>query len=241
MAYFVKNDISIYYEDSGEDLPALLILAPGGMKSSLDFWQNTPWDPRKELFQKYRVIAMDQRNAGRSAAPVTDKDGWQSYIRDQIGLMDYLGIDKFNLAGMCIGGPYCLGIIEAVPNRVISATIFQTIGLDDNREAFYRLFDEWADEVGLRENNIGQEAFGAFRTNMFGSNKVFFNLDESFLPTCNTPLLVLMGDDLFHPRSSSELIVNNAPNTQLINSWKDGEARDAAILKCEQFLDDYNH
>ena len=61
MSYFVKNDVSIYYEDSGEDLPALLILAPGGMKSSLDFWQNTPWDPRKELFQKYRVIAMDQR------------------------------------------------------------------------------------------------------------------------------------------------------------------------------------
>ena len=34
MSYFVKNDVSIYYEDSGEDLPALLILAPGGMKSS---------------------------------------------------------------------------------------------------------------------------------------------------------------------------------------------------------------
>ena len=27
MSYFVKNDVSIYYEDSGEDLPALLILA----------------------------------------------------------------------------------------------------------------------------------------------------------------------------------------------------------------------
>ena len=62
-----------------------------------------------------------------------------------------------------------------------------------------------------------------------------------FFATCNTPLLVLMGDDLFHPKSSSELIVNNAPNTQLIDSWKDGESRDAAILKCEQFLDDYNH
>ena len=106
------------------------------MKSSLDFWQNTPWDPRKELFQKYRVIAMDQRNAGRSVAPVTAEDGWQCYIEDQIGLVDHLGIDKFNVAGMCIGGPYCLGIIDAVPSRVISATIFQTIGLDGNREAF---------------------------------------------------------------------------------------------------------
>ena len=51
--------------------------------------------------------------------------------------MDHLGIDKFNIAGMCtIGGPYCLGIIDSAPGRVITATIFQTVGLDNNREAF---------------------------------------------------------------------------------------------------------
>ena len=75
MAIFSKNHVSIYYEDSGENLPALLLLAPGGMKSSLDFWNHTPWDPRKELRGSYRVIAMDQRNAGRSIAPVTAEDG----------------------------------------------------------------------------------------------------------------------------------------------------------------------
>lgn len=240
MPFFSRDNISIYFEDSGEDRPAILIIAPGGMKSSLNFWSNTPWDPRKALSGKYRVIAMDQRNAGQSVAPITVKDGWQNYIEDQIALMDHLKIDKFNVAGMCIGGPYCLGIIDAVPGRVISATIFQTIGLDNNRDDFYRLFDEWAYEVGSRNINIKHEALSAFRTNMFGSNKVFFNLDESFLRTCKTPLLVLMGDDLFHPRSSSELIADKAPNAQLIDSWKEGEARETAILKCEQFLDDHN-
>ncbi len=240
MAKFARGNISIYYEDSGEQLPALLLLAPGGMKSSLDFWQNTPWDPREELFQKYRVISMDQRNAGRSVAPVTATDGWQNYIEDQIALMDYLGIAKFNVAGMCIGGPYCLGIIDASPKRVISATIFQTIGLENNREAFYQLFDEWAFEVGLQDNTISPEVFDAFRTNMFGSNNVLFNLDESFLPTCKTPLMILMGDDLFHPKSTSKLIVDKAPNAQLIESWKEGKARDEAILKCQRFLDNYN-
>ena len=48
-----------------------------------------------------------------------------------------------------------------------------------------------------------------------------------------------MGDDIFH-RSASELIVDKAPNAQLIESWKEGEARETAILKCEQFLDDHN-
>ena len=75
---------------------------------------------------------------------------------------------------------------------------------------------------------------------MFGSNNVFFNLNEPFLLNCNTPLLVFMGDDLFHPKSTSELIVQKAPNAQLIESWKEGEARESAILKCQQFLDLYN-
>ena len=240
MAIFSKNHVSIYYEDSGENLPALLLLAPGGMKSSLDFWNHTPWDPRKELRGSYRVIAMDQRNAGRSIAPVTAEDGWQNYIEDQIALMDHLDIHEFNIAGMCIGGPYCLGIIDAVPDRVITATMFQTIGLDDNREAFYQLFDEWALEVGSRDNITSPEVFDAFRTNMFGSNNVLFNLDESFLPACKTPLLILMGDDLFHPKSTSELIADKAPNAQLIKTWKEGEAREKAILKCQHFLDHYN-
>ena len=240
MAIFSKNHVSIYYEDSGEDLPAVLLLAPGGMKSSLDFWNHTPWDPRKELNGSYRIIAMDQRNAGRSTAPVMPQDGWHNYIEDQLALMDHLGIDKFNIAGMCIGGPYCLGIIDSAPGRVITATIFQTIGLDNNREAFYQLFDEWAFEVGSRDSSISPEVFDAFRTNMFGPNDVFFNLNESFLPSCNTPLLVLIGDDLFHPKSTSELIVEKAPNAQLIKSWKAGEARESAILECRQFLDVHN-
>ena len=240
MAIFSKSNVSIYYEDSGENLPALLLLAPGGMKSSLDFWNHTPWDPREELNGSYRVIAMDQRNAGRSVASITPKDGWHNYIEDQLALMDHLNIDKFNIAGMCIGGPYCLGIIDAAPGRVITATIFQTIGLENNREAFYQLFDEWAFEVGSRGGTISPEVFDAFRANMFGSNNVFFNLNEPFLLNCNTPLLVFMGDDLFHPKSTSELIVQKAPNAQLIESWKEGEARESAILKCQQFLGLYN-
>jgi hypothetical protein len=53
MTTYQRDNASIFYEDSGEDLPALLLLAPGGMKSSLNFWSNTPWDPRsssKDVF-----------------------------------------------------------------------------------------------------------------------------------------------------------------------------------------------
>ena len=30
MTYFKRDNIELYYEDSGEDLPAVLLLAPGG-------------------------------------------------------------------------------------------------------------------------------------------------------------------------------------------------------------------
>ena len=94
MAIYNSDDVSIYYEDSGAELPAVLLIAPGGMKSAIGFWNNTPWDPRIHLEGRYRVIAMDQRNAGNSTAPVTAADGWHTYTADQLGLMDHLGIDR---------------------------------------------------------------------------------------------------------------------------------------------------
>ena len=51
MTYFKRDNIELYYEDSGEDLPAVLLLAPGGMKSSIALWDKAPWDPRDALRQ----------------------------------------------------------------------------------------------------------------------------------------------------------------------------------------------
>ena len=73
----------------------MLLLALGGMKSSITYWDQTPWDPRVALAGQFRVIAMDQRNAGKSSAPVSNKDGWHSYTNDQLALMDYLSIERF--------------------------------------------------------------------------------------------------------------------------------------------------
>jgi pimeloyl-ACP methyl ester carboxylesterase len=64
----------IYYEVHGSRYP-LMLFAPGGLRSELSFWRHSPsnpsapavWmDPMAELGKKYRVVAMDQRNAGRS-------------------------------------------------------------------------------------------------------------------------------------------------------------------------------
>lgn len=228
------GDATLYYETHGEG-PALLLIAPGGMRSAISFWENTPWNPIDQLSDEFCVVAMDQRNAGRSVAPVTAADDWQTYTDDQLALMDHLGIDGFQVAGMCIGGPYCYGLIQSAPDRVRSATLFQPIGRDNNRDAFYAMFDDWAEP--LKATKQAAEAdWQAFRENMYGGDKVLFNVDEDFVSNCETPILLLKGNDLYHPASTSEMIAARAPNVTYIEEWKEGAARDQAMQQFAEFL-----
>jgi pimeloyl-ACP methyl ester carboxylesterase len=125
MPTFERNGTSIYYEEYGSGYPVVLF-APGGMRSSIEFWSKSPFDPTKELASDFRVIAMDQRNAGKSRAPLSAKDGWESYSRDHIGLLDHLKISQCHLLGGCIGSSYCLGLIKSVPDRVSAAVLQKT-------------------------------------------------------------------------------------------------------------------
>lgn len=235
MPIYQRGEVNIYYEEVGSGFPILLI-APGGMKSAISFWQSTPWNPMEVLADQFRVIAMDQRNAGRSTAPVTAADGWHSYTQDQLGLMDHLGIDQFHVAGMCIGGPYALALIETAPQRVVSATLFQSIGRDNNQAAFYAMFDDWAQPLKSEVPTAQEADWSAFRERMYGGERVLFCLDEQFVANCSTPLLVLQGDDLYHPKSTSKMLEATAPNVQYVESWKEGSARQEAMTICRDFL-----
>jgi len=147
MPSFQRDGVTLYYEEHGNGFP-LLLLAPGGMRSTLERWASAPFDPRTELCADFRVIAMDQRNAGRSSGPVTASDGWNTYAADQIALLDRLGIERCHLLGGCIGGAFCLSLIEAAPERIAAAVLQQPIGLaGGNREVFHELFDGWAEEL----------------------------------------------------------------------------------------------
>lgn len=234
MPVFERGDVELYYEEHGEGFPVLLI-APGGMQSAVGFWENTPWNPIEHLSGDYRVIAMDQRNAGRSSAPVTGADGWHTYTADQLALLDHLGVDRFHVAGMCIGGPYIAGLIEAAPERVASAVVFQPIGLDGNREAFYEMFDSWAAGLRAAHPGVSDDEWASFRSNMY-DGEFLFNVDRAFMASCATPMLVLLGSDLYHPESTSREMAELAPNAQLIERWKEPEHHGAAKAAIETLL-----
>src|SRR5437660_6946563 len=79
MAQFQHGDVAINYQVSGAGFP-LLLIAPGGMNSSIDWWSRAALDPLAVYADDFQLIAMDQRNAGASAGPLDVQDPWGSYI-----------------------------------------------------------------------------------------------------------------------------------------------------------------
>ena len=234
MAFFERGDVSLYYEIHGDGFP-ILLFAPGGMRSAASFWRGSEWDPIEALSPHFQVIAMDQRNAGQSRAPITADDGWHTYTSDHIALLDHLGIEKTHLMGGCIGGPYSFGVIERGPERVASAVLQQSIGdSGENRLLFHAMFDQWADPLKPSMPSVSEETWTGFRSNMF-DHEFVYNVSREFVAACQTPLLVLMGGDPYHPEATSREIAERAPNARLVERWKD-PAVDGTIATVVEFL-----
>jgi pimeloyl-ACP methyl ester carboxylesterase len=109
MPTFTRNETTIHYDVHGEG-PPLLLFAPGGMRSARAIWARAPYDPVAEFAGQFRVITMDQRNAGASRAPLSAADGWHSYTDDHLALLDELGVERCRLLGMCIGCTFALSL-----------------------------------------------------------------------------------------------------------------------------------
>jgi pimeloyl-ACP methyl ester carboxylesterase len=235
MPTFKRGDVSIHFEEYGAGYP-ILLFAPGGMRSSIEFWANSPFDPTKEFASNFRVIAMDQRNAGKSSAPITADDGWDTYTSDHIALLDHLGIKQCHVMGGCIGGSYSLGIIKAVPQRISAAILQNPIGLSPrNRELFFRMFDTWADALKLERPQLEDSALRQFRDRMYGTDFVF-NVSREFVRSCKTPMLILCGNDDYHPNETSKDIAALAPNAELVENWKTPDVIGATVKRAREFL-----
>ena len=237
MAVFENGPVSLHYDVEGDGFPVLLI-APGGMRSANDLWNNMPWNPRVALSGDYRVIGMDQRNAGRSVGPVSPADGWATYTADQLGLLDHLGIERCHVVGMCIGGPYIMGLLTAAPERFASAVVLQPVGIDENRAAMYEMFDQWVALVADRHPEMSRDDWAAFRSNMWDGEFVL-TADLAQAGACNTPMLVAMGDDLYHPSSISRRLADVVPHATLVEDWKQGDALVAIDGIIKRFLSEH--
>jgi pimeloyl-ACP methyl ester carboxylesterase len=237
MPSFEHHGVHIHYEEFGRGFP-ILTFAPAGLQSTIAVWGQpmAPINPTTEFTDNFRVIAMDQRNAGgQSRAPITARDGWDSYTADHIALLDHLRIDRCHLYGQCIGGSFIMNLIKQQPERIACAVLAQPIGrvgaMPATRSA---RFDAWA--ASLKDHpEATPEVLDAFYRNLYAPDFVYC-VDRAFAATVRTPCLVLAGNDEAHPYAVSEELAKLLPNAEFIPEWKTGAALTAAKARVKEFL-----
>lgn len=235
MPFFEQDQTRLYYEVSGEGFP-LLLFAPGGMRSAIPAWENMPWNPVTRLASDFQVIAMDQRNAGQSTAAIGTSDGWGSYTADQLALLDHLGVERCHLVGCCIGGSFIASFLKQAPERVAGAVLIQPIGSTaENKPAFSELFDGWAAELKPSHPQVPESSWSTYKENMFGGDFMYCATPED-IQKMQTPMLVLMGNDMHHPQQTSREVARLAPNAELIERWKEPETAEDGVKRVTEFL-----
>jgi pimeloyl-ACP methyl ester carboxylesterase len=137
---------TIYYEVEGTGFP-LLLFAPGGINSQVDFFRLVSAINPFEYADEFMVIGMNQRNSSRSPAPLLAPD-WSTMAADQRAVLDAVGIDRALLWGGCIGVGYVLRFIMEAPDRVAAAVVQDPVGLApgyNSRATFWAMFKPTVD------------------------------------------------------------------------------------------------
>jgi pimeloyl-ACP methyl ester carboxylesterase len=236
MPFVERAGASIYYEQRGSG-DALLLLAPGGLNSSVQFWGRMPLNPLEAFADEFRVIAMDQRNAGQSRGPLETDDPWASYARDQLAVLDHLGVERAQVIGCCIGCSFIFELIEQAPERVASGVLMQPIGHDETNPGTFgpQTWEPWGQALVDGGATFDAATLDRFGHGLFDSDFVF-SVDRSFLRGAKTPLLLLYGNDRAHPRGVSVELAALLPNVEGVERWRDPDAAPAATERMREFL-----
>jgi pimeloyl-ACP methyl ester carboxylesterase len=227
MAFYEKGDVRIHYEEAGSGFP-LLLIPGGGLNSTIPFvTEKGPFNAIKAFKDEYHCITMDLRNAngGQSSGPIEIDRPWDAYTDDQLGLMDYLGFDKFLVMGFCIGGPFIWNLLRRAPQRVVAAVLAQPSGArPEMPDLFYNNnMAGWGPELCARRADVTMSMVDAFLNKMYRSNPDFvFTVTREFVRACQTPILVLPDDVPAHPYAVAMESARLAPNAQVsLYPWKE--------------------
>jgi len=118
------GDISMYYVETGQGEPLVLVMGLGA--------DHLAWAFQVPVFaERYRVIAFDNRGAGQTDAP-DHPYTTRMMADDTVGLMDALGIGRAHVLGASMGGMIAQEIALGHPGRVRSLQLHCTLGRPDH-------------------------------------------------------------------------------------------------------------
>ncbi len=242
MSFYEKGPVRIHFEETGSGFP-LLLIAGGGLNSTISGLTRAPFNPIEELKGEYRCIASDLRNAngGQSTGPLEIDRPWDAYTDDQLGVMDHLGIGKFMVMGFCVGGPFIWNLLKRAPDRIVAAVLAQPSGSrPEMRDLFYEgNMKTWGPALTAGRPDITMEMVDKFLTKMYRTNTDFvFTVTRDFVRNCQTPVLILPDDIPAHPYAVAMEAAMLAPKAEVsMFPWKEPKERiPLAVRQIRSFL-----
>ena len=242
MSFYERGPVRIRYEEAGSGMP-LLLIAGGGLNSTIAALATAPFNPIEEFNGEYRCVMTDLRNAtgGQSSGPLEIDRPWDAYTDDQIGVMDHLGIDKFMVLGFCIGGPFIWNLLKRAPDRVVAAVLAQPSGFRPELPnlSYDTNMKGWGPELVKRRPEITMEMVDKFLTRMYRTNADFvYTVSRDFVRSCQTPVLILPDDIPAHPYAVAMEAAMLAPKAEVsMFPWKEPKERiPLAVRQIRSFL-----
>jgi len=195
--YAPVNGIKVYYEVYGKGQP--IILLHGAFYTiSMNWGQLIP-----ELSKTRKVIAIEMQGHGHSPYSERKLD-IVTLASDVEKVMDYLKIERADVAGYSMGGSVAYQFAVQSPKRlrklVIISSTYKTKGwLPVVNGAFKNFNPEVFDNTPLK---VGYDAVAPDKTNwrkflkqMFAFSHVPFNVGDANISKIAAPVLIISGDN----------------------------------------------
>lgn len=117
--------IQTNYHDVGQGETVLLIHGSGPGVSAWANWRLTI----PELAKQFRVIAPDMAGFGFSERPANYTYNMDNWVKQAVGLLDALNIDKASVVGNSFGGALALALAIHHPERVNKLVLMGSVGV----------------------------------------------------------------------------------------------------------------
>jgi len=159
------------YHDMGSGDPVLLIHGSGPGVSAWANWRLV----MPALARRARVIAPDMAGFGYTERPQGFPYGMDAWVRQAVGLLDALGLERADLVGNSFGGGLALALAIRHPERVRRLVLMGSVGLpftltpgldavwgyEPSIDAMRRLLDIFAHDRGLVNDELARLRYEA--------------------------------------------------------------------------------
>lgn len=182
------NGIEIYYEEHGDPNAEPVLLIMGYLMNA------GAWAPQiPALAARYRVIAFDNRGAGRSSQP-DEPYTMEQMTADAAGVLDAVGIRSAHVVGASMGGMIAQNFALAHPERVRTLTLACTTPGGPMSAGYTRM-------VVLAESVADVEDLAALMTPEAIKQIMLEHFTPAFIAAPATGFLQMAGSMMQYPSS----------------------------------------